>query len=103
MGNMISKTIDLTGAEKAYLTFDHWRETKASNDWSYVYISTDGNNWDLVYSNNSDISPWENVNLNISSYVGNESIRIRFCFDIDQYSAYDYRGWLVDDICVYIE
>lgn len=69
----------------------------------YVYISTDGNNWDLVYSNNSDISPWENVNLNISSYVGNESIRIRFCFDIDQYSAYDYRGWLVDDICVYIE
>ncbi len=103
MGNVISKTIDLTGAEKAYLTFDHWRETKTSDDWSYVYISTNGNNWDLVYSNNSDISPWENVNLNISSYVGNENIRIRFCFDVDQKSVYDYRGWLVDDICVYIE
>jgi len=103
MGNMISKTIDLTGAEKAYLTFDHWRETKASNDWSYVYVSIDGINWGLVYSNNSDISPWEHVNLNISSYVGNENIRIRFCFDVDQKTTYDYRGWLVDNICINIE
>jgi hypothetical protein len=103
MGNLISDTIDLTGAEKAYIEFDHWRETKFSNDFSYVYISTDGCNWDLVYSNNSNISPWEHVNLNISSYVGNESIRIRFCFDVYNTSVNDYRGWLVDDICIKIE
>jgi hypothetical protein len=103
MGNLISNTIDLTGAEKIYLEFDHWRETKFSNDFSYVYISTDGSNWDLVYSNSSNISPWEHVNLNISSYIGNESIRIRFCFDVYNTSVNDYRGWLVDDICVKIE
>ena len=103
MGNMISKTIDLNGAEKAYLTFDHWRETKVSNEWSNVYISTNGINWDLIYSNNSDISPWEHVNLNISSYVGNENIRIRFCFDVNDNSVSDNRGWLVDDICISIE
>jgi hypothetical protein len=100
MGDLISIPFSLIGVEKAILEFYHWREGEAGWDYSYVYISTDGINWDLIYSTDAQISPWEKVSLDISGYVSYSSLQLRFFFDTHDSVANAYRGWLVDDIQV---
>ena len=82
-GELTTIPIDLTGTPSAKLEFYQWREGEGgSYDVSYVYISTDGVNWDLLYQNSeSYIAPWEKVSLDISAYTGNSSVQIRFYFD----------------------
>ncbi|MFX1479805.1 MAG: CARDB domain-containing protein, partial [Promethearchaeota archaeon] len=101
MGNLTSTFIDLTATTTAFLEFYHWREGESGWDTSHVYISTDGINWDLIYINFEFlIAPWEKVSLDISAYVGNPSVQIRFYFDTLDDLYNDYRGWLIDDVVV---
>ncbi len=99
-GELVSYPIDLSSYEDASLEFYHWRAGEGGSfDVSYVYISIDGINWDLLYQSSSAyIAPWEQVSLDISGYVGNPSVQLRFNFDtLDEFNN-DFRGWLVDDI-----
>ncbi|MFX1489015.1 MAG: pre-peptidase C-terminal domain-containing protein [Promethearchaeota archaeon] len=101
-GEMVSVPFSLVGYTIASLDFYHWREGEGGGwDVSYIDISTDGTNWDNIYANFDDyIAPWEHILLDISGYVGNPSVQLRFRFDtIDDVANY-YRGWLVDDIQV---
>ncbi len=41
------------------------------------------------------------MNLDISSYCGNSSVRIRFYFDTVDHQYNNYRGWLIDDVRIY--
>jgi len=86
----------------ATLEFYHWRAGEGgSYDVSYVYISIDSINWDLLYQSSSAyIAPWEQVSLDISGYVGNPNVQLKFFFDTLDSVANYYRGWLVDDIQV---
>lgn len=102
-GNLTSITFDLTTYFEASLEFYHWRECER-RDTSFVYISTDGSNWDKIYETvlreDEVILPWEQKIFDISSYCGNASVTLRFYFDTfdDRYN--DYPGWLVDDVKV---
>ena len=58
-GNLTSTSFSLTSYYQASLEFYHWRESEASRDFSYLYISTDGSNWDQLYSSDVGISPWK--------------------------------------------
>ena len=102
MGDLISEPFSLMEGDKAELEFYQWREGEGDvHDESFVYISTDGSNWDLLYrSYSSYISPWERVVLDISKYIGNVSVQIRFYFETYDSLLNDYRGWLVDDVRV---
>ncbi|MFW9872923.1 MAG: C1 family peptidase, partial [Candidatus Thorarchaeota archaeon] len=101
MGNLTSTFIDLSTTKAAFLEFYHWREGEVGWDTSYVYISSDGINWDLIYINSDmSIAPWEKVSLDISAYVGNPSVQIRFYFDTLDDIYNDFRGWLIDDVVV---
>jgi len=99
-GEMISVPFSLVGYTIASLEFYHWREGEGGGwDISYIDISTNGINWNNIYTNFDDyIAPWEYVILDISGYVGNPSVQLRFRFDTLDDIANDYRGWLVDDI-----
>jgi len=100
-GNLTSIPIDLSSVNNAYLQFYHWKVTEVDPDFdhTYVYITMDNINWDLIYWDyHNAYPPWETVGLDISSYCGNSSVRIRFFFDTGDDWANDYRGWLVDDV-----
>ena len=97
-GYLISIPIDLSSVDNAYLEFYHWKDVEDGWDFSYVQISNDSINWNNIYTNWIDISPWERVNLDISSYCGNNSVRISFYFNTWDPIANNFRGWLVDDV-----
>ncbi|MFX0074460.1 MAG: pre-peptidase C-terminal domain-containing protein [Candidatus Hermodarchaeota archaeon] len=101
-GEMISVPFSLVGYTLATLEFYQWREGEGSGyDISYIDISTNGINWNNVYTNGDDyIAPWQHIFLDISGYVGNPSVQLRFRFDTIDHIANYYRGWLVDDIQV---
>ncbi|NVM18456.1 MAG: hypothetical protein HWN80_12130 [Candidatus Lokiarchaeota archaeon] len=101
-GDLVSTAINLVGTEAAFLEFFHWREGEGySWDISYVYISINGINWDLIYQTDEPyITPWEKVSLDISAYIGNSSVQVRFDFDTIDEIANNYRGWLVDDVAI---
>ncbi|MHA1791270.1 MAG: DUF2341 domain-containing protein [Promethearchaeota archaeon] len=100
-GDLISVPVDLSMVETAYLEFSHWRHCEPYYDLSKVYISIDGINWDEIQQYYLDVSPWEKVFVNISSYCGNKSILFKFSFDTADAQNNNYRGWLIDDIKVY--
>jgi len=105
MGELISYPINLSSYEgfRLLLEFYHWREGEGTigSDISFVNISTDGINWDLLYQSSSAyIPPWEKVSLDISRYAGNTSVLIKFSFDTFDKKRNFYRGWLVDDIVI---
>ncbi|MFW9867555.1 MAG: S8 family serine peptidase [Candidatus Thorarchaeota archaeon] len=105
MGELISYPINLSSYEDSILLleFYHWREGEGTlgRDVSFINISVDGVNWDLLYQNSSGyISPWEKVSVDISRYTGNSSVQIKFCFDTVNETENFYRGWLVDDIII---
>ncbi|MFW9872922.1 MAG: CARDB domain-containing protein [Candidatus Thorarchaeota archaeon] len=99
-GDLISTPINLVSTDFASLEFYHWREGEGSGyDESLIYISTNGVDWDLIYGNyESYIAPWEKVSVDISAYVGNPSVQLRFTFDTYDDIMNDYRGWLIDDV-----
>ena len=101
-GEMISVPFSLVGYTIASLEFYHWREGEGYGyDISYVDISTNGVNWDNIYTTDDDyVAPWEYIHLGISRYAGNSSVQLRFRFNTIDDIANDYRGWLVDDVQV---
>ncbi|MFW9872918.1 MAG: Ser-Thr-rich GPI-anchored membrane family protein [Candidatus Thorarchaeota archaeon] len=98
MGDLVSKPFSLYKVDKAFLEFYHWRDGELNYDFSYVYLSIDGISWDLIYSTDKQITPWEKVSLDISQYAGNRSVQVRFFFDTHDNFFNNFRGWLVDDI-----
>ncbi|MFX1480940.1 MAG: CARDB domain-containing protein, partial [Promethearchaeota archaeon] len=101
-GDLISTPINLVSPEFASLEFYHWREGEGYGyDASLVYISTNGVSWDLIYENDGTYTaPWEKVSVDISAYVGNPSVQLRFTFDTYDDIMNDYRGWLIDDVAI---
>lgn len=101
-GSLITKPIDLSGVERAYLEFFHWRTTENNPSWdiSYIRVSTNNVTWTTPYQTGYNVNPWEHLILNISNYRGNASVRIKFDFDSIDGAMNNYRGWLVDDVQV---
>ena len=102
MGNLTSIPIDLTVTTYAQLEFYQWREGEGgSYDVSYVYISTDGVNWNQIYTSPQQyIAPWQKVSIDISAYAGYPSVQVRFYFDTIDSIFNAYRGWLLDDVAI---
>jgi len=104
MGDLISEPFSLINIYQAELEFYQWRMGEGMGyDVSYVYISTNGTNWDQIYYDERPfVAPWERVVLNISKYCGYVSIQVRFFFDTLDSFLNNYRGWLVDDVRVLV-
>ena len=107
-----SPSIDLTSAYAPALRFYMWVDTESGWDCGTLFISVGGGSWSHVASvlpahNGSEggyacwegtsISSWQEVNVDLSTYVG-QSIRLGFGFYSD--SLYNYSGWYIDDVIV---
>ena len=121
---LISEPIDLSQATSVQLTFWTRYRLASCEDWGFVEISEDnGSNWDCLtitirwtvrwnrtqrfeqarYTGNSDalsgdIDGWVKKTLDISIYIGNSNVRIRFRFERNCCATSN--GWWVDDIRV---
>ena len=104
-GSFISNSINLSQVSSAYLDFYHWmeKENLYFYDVGYVFISTNGTDWDEIYRVDYLCDPWENVILNISSYCGYDTVYIRFYFDTKDSLYNNYRGWLIDNVEIYTD
>lgn len=89
--------VDLTGFAGAFLRFwtVHWIEQ--GFDYGYVDVSVDGGNtWITLQSFNDTLDVWTQVEIDLSAFVGNPDVRIRFRLVTDP--AYNETGWFVDDV-----
>ncbi|WP_176371604.1 discoidin domain-containing protein [Desulfosediminicola flagellatus] len=91
--------IDLQGLESAELRFKHYLKTEKLSyyDTARVQISEDNVNFTTLYQSVYSATFWEEVQIDLSSYVG-KSVYIRFYFDTVDGLYNNYMGWLVDDI-----
>jgi hypothetical protein len=72
--------------------------TEYDKDECYVYVSTDGEDWDSLGSSFSGEQPeWVEMTYDLSDYAG-LSVYIRFRLDTN--SSVTDEGWYVDDISV---
>ncbi|MBN1521249.1 MAG: S8 family serine peptidase [Candidatus Aureabacteria bacterium] len=94
-----STPINLNGLNNAFLKFRHNLKTEdySPYDVASVQISEDGVNWTTLYQATKSASAWEEINLDLYSYVG-KTIFFRFYFDTKDSFYNNYEGWLIDDI-----
>ena len=105
---ILANSIDLTNAVHPQLTFWHkyaFYGYSSEYDHGRVYVSTlNGNtgSWELLKDYTSSQSTWAYQQLDLSSYTGSATVRIKF--EIYDYKYYnDYRrssGWTIDDVTV---
>ncbi len=89
-------TIDLSTADKPVLSFWHKYTTQSYADYVRVYISTDGSTWYNYFFKSGSGGIWEQEQIDLSEYVGNPEVTIRFRFTSDSSTQHD--GWWIDDV-----
>jgi hypothetical protein len=88
--------VDLTAATWPVLRF---RDRLAmADDWAIVEVSTTGSSWTKIYGATGTRSTWQLQQIDLSPYIGNPSLRIRF--KVSTGSANQGDGWFVDDLRV---
>lgn len=96
---LMSPAIDLSSAQNANLSFYRWYETESCCDEGYVEISTDnGVTWTQLNTYRGTGTTWIEENVDISSYTGSSSVRIRFGLTSD--GSVTYPGLYIDDVIV---
>ncbi len=93
--------LDFSNASAAEMTFWHRVQTELDYDYCYVEASTDnGSTWLQVGPRyHGDNGGWEQVELDLSPYVGTDQFKVRFRFNSDAYVTDN--GWFVDDVMIY--
>ena len=97
--DIISEQIVLT--ESNILSFDQRLYTEWDFDFATVEVSTDSQNWDVVYQNSGCFDFWHEVYVSLSDY-DNQTIYLRFHLTAD--SPNDNLvdpGWIFDNIKIF--
>jgi hypothetical protein len=112
---LVSPPIDLSDFAAAGLVFRHFLRSEQDYDGGCVQISTDGgSNWTLLHPDPDYPAPvvaalgnggysgstggWVPAVFDLSSYIGQTDVRIRFTFASD--AGVTSLGWYLDDISV---
>lgn len=103
-GNNLSVTsattppIDCRNTSSLALRFKRWLRTK-QNDPVTVQASTDGINWEILWSSSSAVSDfgWREVQYALpAAFAGNSSVRLRWTLASNQ--SQNEIGWNLDDV-----
>ncbi|MDD2775368.1 MAG: lectin like domain-containing protein [Gallionella sp.] len=96
----LAAPLDFSQAVNPILTFWHQYTLESGFDYGYVEVSTDGGTiWSTPLATYSGaLAAWTQVSINLSAYIGQPSVKIRFRLISDFSIAYD--GWYVDDISI---
>ncbi|QHE53568.1 immune inhibitor A domain-containing protein [Pontibacillus sp. HMF3514] len=109
--NKLTKTVDLSNAGNAQLTFQTWYDIEV--DWDYAYVTVDGEPVHTEISTNTDphgnnlgegitgsSNGWKQVTVDLSDYTG-EAVEVGFEYVTD--AAVSNPGFFVDDISLYAD
>ncbi|MBN2384135.1 immune inhibitor A [bacterium] len=96
--SLTSIAFDLSSTTEASLTFWQIYDLESGWDYGYLEISTNGSTWTQLASFNGTQSNWTEASYDLSAYVGNSNVQIRFRLDTDGSQAYD--GWHIDDVSI---
>jgi hypothetical protein len=82
------RSVDLSSAGSAVLTYFAKRASWESGDDVRVQVSTDGSNWTTVYTNTTSNTStgYRSFCVDVSGYVGEADLRIRFLGDMNSSS-----------------
>jgi len=100
---MVYGPFDLSDAQDAYVTFQHWTKTETSFDFLKYMASTDGTNF-YGAGLSGDWTPWEFRNFDLTNVYtlgdlcGEPQVWIAFIFTSD--SSITYEGSFLDEISI---
>jgi hypothetical protein len=89
-------SFSLENAETASLSFYTKYALESGYDYSYLEISTNGNNWTNLETFNGSQNSWIFKEYNLDSYIGEPYVLIRINFYSDGYVTED--GMYIDDL-----
>ncbi|MFG0260004.1 MAG: GC-type dockerin domain-anchored protein, partial [Phycisphaerales bacterium JB041] len=99
--HMTTMAIDCSELSRTSLRFQRYLNVEQpAYDHAYIRVSTDGSNWDEIWTNGSEItdSSWNLVEYDISEYAdGEETVYIRWTQGTTD-SSWLYSGWNIDDV-----
>jgi len=95
---LTSVAFDLSGTSQASLTFWHIYALESGYDYGYVEVSTNGSTWNNLETFNGTQATWTEENYDLSAYVGNPNVQVRFRLTSDSIVVYD--GWHIDDVSI---
>ncbi len=95
----LQSSVDLSEATTGLLSFWHKYDTEPEYDYCYVEVSTNGgSSWIEVASYDGYLGDWAEEQIDLASYVGTSTFKVRFRLDSDGYITED--GWYVDDVTI---
>jgi len=102
--HVTSTAIDCTDLARTSVKFQRWLGVEANSyDHAYFKVSTDGNTWETIYSNQNTVSDdvWGSQSYDISMIAdGSPTLYLRWTMGTTD-GSYTYCGWNLDDIQVW--
>jgi len=99
----MERRANLTGYDKAYLTFDYVVDSELNKDFLRVKVTDGLGTWTQVFSASGTAQhmTYSRKTLNLSSFAGKSNVTIRFEFTSDSTGGYpDYNGAYIDNVCL---
>ncbi len=98
--SLISPPLNTNGYTSLELTFYHYYRDRGYNDddYAYVDVSTDGNNWNnlVTYnSNKGDRDDFQKEIIDLTEYISESLLYIRFKYNTEDGNA---RRWAIDNV-----
>ena len=103
-GSLTSPMIDLSDLDLAILSFGYLYQTEytgAYYDQRQVQIGVNGTFIEIAKLSGDQMLQWNTHIIDMSSYVGQDNIQIRFFFDTKDGIWNDFEGWYIDDVFIY--
>ena len=96
--SMTSGSYNIEIYDALTLTFWHRYDSGDTGDYGRVEVSTDGGDtWSETAAINADQTDWVQETVDLSSFIGQETLKVRFRMDSDGDSTVG-DGWYIDDI-----
>jgi hypothetical protein len=87
--------VDLSSALGAELKFWAKYDIEQGFDYMYLEVTTNGTNWIQLEAFNAEGVPWTEFIYDLSGFVGNSDVKVRFRFFSD--GGYEVDGMYIDD------
>lgn len=95
--SITSPSMDFSTMTNASLSFSHKYRIEYGDDVATVEVSLDdGVTWQVITKYESQESSFKNETINLSAYLKENNVKVRFHFTSD--SSRTYSGWYIDDI-----
>ncbi len=103
---MLTEPINMSDADpgdNVWLDFWFWLNSECCDDMFIVEVTNDSSDWanaSIVYTWSGDFTSWQQEQILLSDFIGNDTVYIRFRFVSDDHPTAD-NGVFLDNVSVY--